>query len=357
MHFGRDFKRLAAIAALVLALGLGQGLAGAAQAETLAAPPEPAQAPAQSARPPNASPNALPNSWPAHPASEAPLVQIQASPPSPPTPPANAREGARSWRVSGDQLVLRDLAAIVFVMPEPRADIHVTLLNPGPLPDPQVRQSGQRAIIDGGLRRNDTRCQGDGGDFAVRVSGRGVLSERQLPTLEVRVPETVSLNADGALRLWIGPARDARVAMEACGEADMASVSGDADIAVSGGGATLRLHEVVRASVRIAGAGEIELGVVSNGLAASIAGAGEIRAARVDGPTNIAIQGAGEITIDDGRAEALSVAIAGSGDVRHDGVADTLDVVILGAGDVHVRRVEGQISRRVLGGGSITVGR
>lgn len=336
MRFGWNFNRLAAIAAL--ALGLGLGLSQAAHAEN-AAPTPPAEAPSAQAAPARAAPpSPAPN-------------------PASPAPPAPPREGARIWRVAGDQLVLRDLAAIVFVLPEPRSDIHVTLLNPGPLADPQVRHAGARVIIDGAIRRGAASCQGEGGDFAVRVSGRGTFNESLLPTLEVRVPETVSINAGGALRLWVGPARDARINMDACGEIDLASVSGDADIVLSGAGGAVRLHEAGRASVRVAGDGDIELGVVREGLAASIAGVGDITAARVDGPTNIAIQGAGNVSIRDGRADNLSVAIAGSGDVRHDGVVDTLDVVILGAGDVHVRRVEGQITRRVMGGGSVTVGR
>lgn len=251
------------------------------------------------------------------------------------------------------EVQLRDLAAVVRVTPQPRADVALALINPGPLPDPELRISRNRLIVDGKQRRAGG-CRGEREDFSINVPGHGRLRADQLPIVEIRVPENVVLSASGALRVNVGAAQSANVTIAGCGNADIEAVAGAADLTVAGAG-NVRLFQAGSARVTIAGAGDVELGAVLEGLTASIAGAGELAAARVDGPTSLAVQGAGDVTIRDGRADVLTVVIAGAGDVTHNGEVDRLDVTIVGAGDVRVRRVEGEINRRVLGGGAVIV--
>jgi hypothetical protein len=296
-------------------------------------------------------------------------VSAEAQTPAPATLPAAptapvaqaapaAAPVARVWQryASAREVQLRDVAAIVRVTPENRNDIAIAIVNSGPLQAPELRMRGNRLIVDGKLRRQIRSCRVRGQDFEVDVARRGRLSGAQIMTIDLRVPQSAWVAVGGAARLHMAPSQSARVRLEGCGDADIERIEDEIDLAVSGA-PEVRLYDAGEATVAVAGAGDVTLGVVREGLTVSIAGAGELTIARADGPTNIAVQGAGDVLIRDGRATTLSIAIAGAGDVVHNGSAERLDVAILGVGDVRVRRVDGQITRRVLGGGEVIIGR
>ncbi|MBX3431671.1 MAG: DUF2807 domain-containing protein [Hyphomonadaceae bacterium] len=256
-----------------------------------------------------------------------------------------------------EEVQLRDIAAVVRVIPENRNDVAIGYVNVGATPAPEYRVTRRRLIVDGKLRRQIRSCRAVGASgFEVQTTRQGRLSGGEIPTIEVRVPQNATVSASGAVRLWIGAAQAAHVRFDACGDAEIVHVEDEAEISVTGSG-DLRLGSAGRAEIAVAGAGDVALGEIHNGLNVSVAGSGDITADRVDGPTSIAVQGAGDVTIRDGHATSLSVVIAGGGDITHGGSAGTLDAVILGGGDVRVRHVDGEINRSVLGGGEVVVGR
>lgn len=265
---------------------------------------------------------------------------------------------ARLWQryAQAREVQLRDVAAIVRITPENRADVAVAITNGGPLRAPEVRVRGDRLVVDGRMRRQIRSCRVRSQDFEVTTSRNGRLSGGQLLVIDLRVPQRAVVAAGGAVRLHMGPSQSARVRLEGCGEADVERVADAAEIALAGS-PDLRLYEAGSATIAVAGSGDVVLGVVRQGLTASIAGAGDLTVSRADGPINIAVQGAGDVVIRDGRATTLTVAITGAGDVVHNGTAERLDAAIFGAGDVRVRRVDGQVTRRVLGVGEVIVGR
>ena len=270
--------------------------------------------------------------------------------------PASAQPAAPWGRyAAARQVELRDVVAIVQVTPENRTDVAVSILNPGPLASPQMRMRGDRLVIDGAMRRQIRSCTVRGEGFTVATARNGRLERPQIMTINIRVPQAAAISAGGAVRLHLAPAQSTELRLSGCGDADIERINDEADIAVSGS-PDVRVYEAGSATIAVAGAGDVTLGVVRDGLTGSIAGSGDLVAARVDGPTNIAIQGSGGVIIRDGRSTTLSVAIAGSGDVVHNGSAERLDAVILGSGDVHVRRVDGEVTRRVLGSGEVRVG-
>lgn len=287
-------------------------------------------------------------------------ASAQVTPPAPPEPPPpafrlQAPSYARYERAS--EVQLRDVAAYVRVRPENRSDVSIAVINHGPLPAPRIRLAGQRLVVDGGLRRQIEDCEVEGANqFTVETRRNGRLSGADLPIIELRVPRDVVLSTSGAVRLRIAPSERAEIHIGGCGDADIERVAGVADIALSGT-PDLRLYDAGEVTAAVAGQGDVVLGVARRGLTVSIAGSGDLVASRVDGPTNIAIQGAGDVLIRDGRASAMSVAIAGAGDVTHNGSAERLDVTIFGAGDVRVARVSGEVSRRIFGGGEVIIGR
>jgi hypothetical protein len=289
------------------------------------------------------------------------VVLLLATPAGAQTPQPDAPRPERARTLTrfsaATEVQLRDVAAFVRVIPENRTDVALGYVNAGVTPAPEYRVTRRRLIVDGKLRRQIRSCRVVGADgFEVQTTRQGRLSGDQLPEIEIHVPQNAIVTASGAVRMWIGPAQAAHVRLDACGDADIARVEDEAEIAVTGSG-DLRLANAGQAEVAIAGSGDVTLGEIHNGLNVSVAGSGDLTAARVDGPTSIAVQGSGDVTIRDGRATSLSVVIAGGGDITHGGSAQTLDAVILGGGDVRVRHVDGEINRSVLGGGEVVVGR
>ncbi|MCX7359366.1 MAG: DUF2807 domain-containing protein [Alphaproteobacteria bacterium] len=277
--------------------------------------------------------------------------------PQPEAAPRPERARTLTRFSAATEVQLRDVAAFVRVIPENRTDVAIGYVNTGVTPAPEYRVTRRRLIVDGKLRRQIRSCRVVGVDgLEVQTTRLGRLSGEQLPVIEVRVPQNANVTASGAVRLWVEPAQSVHVRLDACGDAEIARVEDEAEIAVTGSG-DLRLGNAGQAEVAIAGSGDVTLGEIHNGLNVSVAGSGDLTAAHVDGPTSIAVQGSGDVTIRDGRATSLSVVIAGSGDITHGGSAQTLDAVILGGGDVRVRHVDGEINRSVLGGGEVVVGR
>lgn len=284
-------------------------------------------------------------------------AQTPAAPPAAPSSGVVLTAESYSRYERASEVQLRDVVGFVRVRPENRSDVAIAFLNSGPVSAPEIRISGRKLIIDGGMRRQVRSCEvREGGGFTVVTRRHGTLNAAQLPVIELRVPQNVVLAANGAVRMRVGPSVTATIAVDGCGDADIERIQEDAEISIRGT-PDLRVYEAGTLSAALAGAGDVRLGVVHEGLTVSIAGSGDLDAARADGPVEIAIQGAGDVMIRDGRATTMSVAIAGAGDVTHNGSAESLDAVIFGAGDVHVARVSGEVSRRVIGAGEVTVGR
>ncbi|MEZ6022550.1 MAG: DUF2807 domain-containing protein [Hyphomonadaceae bacterium] len=272
---------------------------------------------------------------------------------------ATAQTGAaQSWtRHAAEEVRLRDVAGFVVVTPEDRSDIAMSVVNPGPLPAPETRITRNRLEVDGKLRRDIRSCRvRENNGFEVELRRQGRLNASRLPTIYLRVPRNADVTAGGAVRVHMGPTESLRFRIDGCGDADIERVAGAAEIAVAGA-PDVRLYEADRATISVAGAGDVTAGAIRSGLTVSIAGAGDFVAAHADGPTSIAVQGAGDVVIREGTASTLSVAIAGSGDVTHNGAAGRLDAAIVGAGDVRVAQVTGPVTRRILGSGDVIVGR
>lgn len=282
----------------------------------------------------------------------------QPSHPAPAPHAVPATHAQHAWRVYAvDSVQLRDLAAIVRIVPEARRDILARVANTGPLPAPTFRTSHGRLVVDGGVRRGRrgiADCD-PGTPFSVELDGRGDVEGAALPRIELRVPEDVVLSSEGAVQITVAPAKSLRLNLVGCGEVDVERVRDSADVSVAGGDVAVRIYEAGSAALRVAGGGDVMLGAIRDGLDISVAGSGDVVVTRADGPTNIAIQGSGDVLIRSGRATNLTVAIAGSGDVMHQGSAERLSAAVIGSGDVHVRRVSGSISRRILGSGEVVV--
>jgi hypothetical protein len=278
--------------------------------------------------------------------------QAQRPPAAFPSPPAGVE-----WRryPRATEVRVRDMAAVIYVTPESRPDVAVAVAHRGGTPGIELSAHGRRLLIDGQLDA-DIACRvEEGGAFQAQIGESWRAAER-LPAIYLRVPREAVLGASGATQIHMRRAQSVRLNMSGCGDADIEGADESADISLAGDHPRVRLYDAGAASIRIAGDGDVLLGVVRESLAVSIAGDGDFVAAHVDGPTNIAIAGDGQAVIREGRAAPMSVTILGEGRVVHNGAADRLDVAIFGEGQVRVRAVDGPVNRRVFGEGNVIVG-
>lgn len=307
-------------------------------------------------------------------------------------------------------------AAIVTVIPEDRADIHVAIAAGTRLAAPAARMTREGVVIDGGLRNRIRGCTGTlGGRTQVRIAGIGNVAREELPRVTIRTPRTLDLSIGGAAYTNVGASTGGSAAFNGCGDTTLAAASGALDVDLNGSGdvevarvggmlaatlngsgslsiaradadAALRLNgsgdlevgdvagrldarltgsgslEVGAAGgdTRLAlnGSGDVEAGAVAGSLDAELRGSGSVRVASVTGPSaSLELSSSGDLSVRGGRVGRLSARNSGSGEVRFGGVAGATRAMLTGSGDISIAdagRVEELIDN---GSGSVSLGR
>ena len=272
------------------------------------------------------------------------------------------------------ELKIRDVAAVVKIVPEDRADISIEIANPGALAMPRVHMDGGVLVVDGGLDRRVRHCNTRGGAIEASVNGVGDVSEAQMPVITAHVPRAVDLSVGGAVRTEIGPSASADLSFAGCGPATIADVAGALELNAAGAG-DVTVGAVKSASISAAGTGDTTIGAVGEGLEISVAGAGDVTAASLTGPLDVSIAGSGDVVVLAGAVGdadisiagsgsvdlassvgRLGVSIMGSGDVTVRGPAAAVDANIMGSGDVQIVSVSGEVQKAVMGSGSVRIG-
>lgn len=246
---------------------------------------------------------------------------------------------------------IRHAAARVTVIPEARSDVQVSFARTNPKLPMRYGRVGDVTVIDGNLLMRGANCRRGG----VNVWGVGFIPYDELPQVIVRTPMNVQVKADKAVFGVIGRADAAQLDNAGCGDWSMANIAGPVSVRVAGSG-DVHAGSAGSAQVRISGSSDVSFTDIHNGLSTATAGSGDVRAISVSGPMHIRVTGAGDVIAKSGQVSDLSVAVAGSGDVKFGGVAGKLDVSIAGSGDVDVGKVTGPISKHIAGSGSVNVG-
>lgn len=263
---------------------------------------------------------------------------------------------------------IKDAAARVTVVPENRSDVQVRMITTNRALPLEVRERGDRVVLDGNLRRRIRNCSGmnrglhfgdrdERGGSAVNVEVRDVgrVNWENLPQIVVRTPMDAKVEVSGAVFGTIGRANSVSLDNAGCGDWTIANTRGKLDVDVAGSGDT-RAGAAGSFHVSIAGSGDATAAAVSGPMRVDIAGSGDVRAGSINGRLDVNIAGSGDVKVGAGRASDVDVDIAGSGDVDFNGPTQNLSVNVMGSGDVKVARVTGQISRNIMGSGSVYVG-
>jgi hypothetical protein len=259
--------------------------------------------------------------------------------------------GRLSETYSETSVRIRGAAAVVKVLPEDRADVALTIENPGQAPMPVVERREGAVLVDGRLARR-IDCLSEG---RVKLRGYGVLSREQLPTITVRAPRHLSLSFAGAVQGEIGPAESLVLSLSGCGDTTAGDVSDRLEVRNMGSG-DFTAGAARSADIAMAGSGSAKLGAIAESLDVKIAGSGDVEAASLRGQLDVRMPGSGELVIRGGAVTRADASIMGSGSVTVDAPVQTLNVSIMGSGDVLVSDQVGDVDASIMGSGDVVVG-
>lgn len=165
-----------------------------------------------------------------------------------------------------------------------------------------------------------------------------------------------------------------RATINGSGSLSTALAFENGELTVNGSG-DIRIGDVGALCVKVNGSGDVHLGNVTGAANLTVNGSGDIEAQRLGKPlcigingsgdvkakeaadTSIRIAGAGDVAI--GRiSERLSVHVSGCGDLRCSGEVEQLDVVISGGGELKCGELSARVADIVLSGSAqVTLGR
>jgi hypothetical protein len=254
---------------------------------------------------------------------------------------------------AGNELRIRNIAAIVTITPEDRTDFAVEIDNQaGQLPMPTVASDDGRVLIDGQLRGRVRGC-GDGGGARVRGYGDGDFASNELPHITIRAPRVLHVDRSGAGSTDIGATESLELEVRGCSTTTAADSAGDLTLDISGSG-DLNAGAAQHLDADIAGSADVVTGAIANGAKIDIAGSGSVTIASLTGELNSDGAGSGSVNVRAGAITSASIDLAGSGDVTIGATIQDLNVSIVGSGGVEVTAPVGNIEAEIAGSGSVS---
>ncbi len=252
-------------------------------------------------------------------------------------------------------LKIEHAVARVTVIPEDRTDVQVTVTRTNAHYPLRIHQEGEETVVDGDIGFGSPHCMSHFGRQMVGVFGRPAISLDDMPQIVVRTPKKAVVRAGGAVFGTIGRGAGADLANAGCGDWTVANQNGPLRAVLAGSG-DLRAGDATAVTLVVSGSADTRLRTAHQGLEANVAGSGDVRADEVDGPLTAHVDGSGDVRVRNGAVSAMTVAVAGSGDVIFGGTAQSLDAHVAGSGDVHAGHVTGEVKKSVAGSGDVTVG-
>ena len=225
---------------------------------------------------------------------------------------------------------IRNAVARVEVIPEARSDVTVSV-TPGrkTLPTVQVRREGGRVILDGGLAHRIKGC----GFYGFGVSWNMTDNKSgHAPRARAHVIGVGNLGPEDMPHIVIHTPLDASVDADGAvfGQVGQAH---KLDLALSGCG-DWSLSDVADAlSVAMSGSGDVNGGRAGR-LKVQVSGSGDVRLTQVSGPADVTTSGSSDVSL--ASSGPLSVRIGGSSDVKVKTVNGPIHAQISGSGDVTV---------------------
>jgi hypothetical protein len=306
---------------------------------------------------------------------------------------AVAQPGSSDY--SADAVSIENFIGTVEVRTGSSSRISLSITNPGEVAeDPQVNQSGNTLLIDGGQQLRGLNCNSRNGHMRFGRNWRSGHDIEEYPTLVITAPADLALAMrNSAFSAQTGALGSLDLAVRSCGNfnsediagevnlrisgsADVTtgSVGGDANVQISGSGDVIFDGISGSTMLAISGSGDVETGDVGgsaevdingsgdikfgriNDLDLHISGSGDVDVGSINGAFETRVSGSGDVQVASGRAEPFEVSINGSGDIRFGGTAVNVTVRESGSGDVHIEEIEGSVDWRRNGRTVLRVG-
>lgn len=254
---------------------------------------------------------------------------------------------------AGGELNIRNLAAIVTITPEDRADYLVEIDNgAGQLPMPTVTAEDGRITIDGQLRGRIRGC-GDLGSARVSAYGDEHFDAADLPRITIRAPRSLLVDRGGAGTTEIGASETLNLDLRGCSTATVGDVAGLLAMDVSGSGDVMAgaAHNL---TTDVRGSADVVVGAVASGASLDLSGSGSVTMASLAGELISDQRGSGSVGVQAGAITSANIDISGSGDVNIGATVQDLEVSIRGSGGVAVTAAVGNIEADIAGSGSVS---
>jgi hypothetical protein len=262
-----------------------------------------------------------------------------------------------------------------------------------------LTQRKHSTSIDGGQILDSSKCKQTKGRISIslgqkswrkRIGGYKDLDD--YPKLDIAVPEGSTLKIRNSI--IFGEAQDfgaVDAVIKSCGSFAVENINGPLDLRVSGSGG-FSANSAQTANVRISGSGDVDIeklgpaklttsgsgdidvGTIKGAAAITTSGSGDVEietllgdltyegrgssdfsAERVDGNIDIKVSGSGDVDIDEGTAEKLLIAAAGSSEIEFSGTAQNVVIMSGGSSDIEVKKVTGEIEVSRTGSSDISI--
>ena len=262
-----------------------------------------------------------------------------------------------------------------------------------------VDRSSAGISIDGGETIKQVNCRQNKlsvdisiGNWGWKKRSGGYKNLNEYPKVKITAPATTHVIIDDSVIFGeIGTIGSADLRVRSCGDLELADVTGELDLRISGSGdvsmdnagpaivsvsgsgdlvggnfasldlsvsgaGDVEIEDVIGfADISTSGSGDVEIGEIGDGLEYRGSGSSNLDAESVTGDVNIRTSGSGDVSIEDGQVGTLKIVSSGSSNVEFDGDAVDIEARASGSSDVYVNRPSGALQTSDSGAGDVHV--
>lgn len=262
-----------------------------------------------------------------------------------------------------------------------------------------VDRTESGVTIDGGETIDQVNCRQNKLSVDIRIGSWGWKKRSggyknldEYPQITITAPDTtLVIIKDAVIFGEFGTIGSADLEIRSCGDIQLADVTGDMDLKISGSGdvsmenagpatvsvsgsgdfeggdfasldlsvsgsGDIEIEDVLGfADITTRGSGDVELGEVGGGLEYRGSGSANLEADSVTGNLYLKTSGSGDIDIDDGDVKTLTISASGSSNVEYDGESVDAETHASGSSDVYINRPSGSLQSSDGGSGDVHI--
>jgi len=230
------------------------------------------------------------------------------------------------------------------------------------------------------------------GNWGWKKRSGGYKDLNEYPKVKITAPENTHLIvSDSVIFGEVGNIGSGDIRIRSCGDLEMANVSGELDLRISGSGdvsmgsagsadisisgsGDLEAEDFTSLELSVSGSGDAQIGDIAGFADVSARGSGDIEIGNIDGgleyrgsgssnfdadyvsgDISVRSSGSGDVDIDDGEAGTLYVVSSGSSNIEYDGSSVDAEARASGSSDIIIRKPSGTLQTSDSGAGDVDV--